>query len=238
MTTATARLSPSIVTDRVGWRHRLASGATGVGISGLILFGLSQAQKTKVPPPPPPIEDLRAVVLSVPPPPPPRVEMLEPPPPMPVQLETAPSASAIKIALAPPSVPAARPLAKPNFDFSPDAFRPDGETRTWSPDHVFQRSDVDQPPVAVFRKTPDIPFSLLRRIATPRVTLLFIVTTDGKAKDIRLVHSVEPEFDARILDALREWRFRPAIRNGRKVNCMVHQGITVRTADPSPFSVP
>ena len=154
--------------------------------------------------------------------------------------DEAPSTSSVRIAPTPIPITQLITVAKPSmslqFTFDPGEFRPGGGD--WQPDvdHVFQRSEVDQQVVAVFKKAPRIPTTLLREVKNPRVTVLFVVNTDGSVENVRLLRGQQPEFDRLIMDAISEWRFRPAMRKGKKVRCMTELPVYVKAPASNPFS--
>jgi len=47
--------------------------------------------------------------------------------------------------------------------------------------------------------------------------------------------SDKPRFDELMSKKLQEWKFFPAIKDGRKVRCLAEQTITVRWSSGSPF---
>lgn len=82
-------------------------------------------------------------------------------------------------------------------------------------DDVFDDVDLDQKPKVVFDVAPSLPPALRRRAATVVVT--FYVTADGRVESPTVFKSSDPEFDACVLSALRQWRFEPGRRNNQPV---------------------
>ncbi|HEX9781191.1 MAG TPA: energy transducer TonB [Opitutaceae bacterium] len=220
--------------------HRLASIIGGMIVSSLILIGISRAQKTQIPPQSPPIEELRAMVIEPPPPPPSQakaepsaVRVRE------VELEPQPKEDGIAIAaaiLAPtiPVPPVPEHLITLNFDMLSEEAE---EAPPPSATYVFQSTQVDQRPMPLYRKTPDVTRRLLDSVKNPRATLLFVVNVDGSVEDIHVLRAPSKEFGEVMVDAVKEWRFSPAKRAGRKVRCLVQLPIFVRPPNASPFSL-
>jgi protein TonB len=50
------------------------------------------------------------------------------------------------------------------------------------------------------------------------VTLAFVVDTEGRARDIRVVKSLGMGADEKAIQAVEKWKFTPAMRDGRPVN--------------------
>lgn len=53
------------------------------------------------------------------------------------------------------------------------------------------------------------------------VVLFAIVDTDGIAKDIKVVHPLGLGLDEKAIEAIRQWRFRPGMKNGKSVAVFV-----------------
>lgn len=205
-------------------RRRLLSAGGAVGVSLLILLGLSLAQKAEVDEPVTPLEDLRAVYVPDPPPPPPRIGKVSTPPELIFHLAESPSDSPIQFAASPPAVESyAPPTAVPDFTFASELFKPMSDSIEFSVDHVFRKSEVDQSPVPIYQKPPVLPPGILAGVEDPRLTLMFVVKGDGTVDLVRLLRSANDAVDAVVIDAIKAWRFKPAVRNGKRVSCWVQQ---------------
>jgi TonB family protein len=56
--------------------------------------------------------------------------------------------------------------------------------------------------------------------------------------EVRLMHgSTDEEFDESVIEAIREWRFSPAVRKGQKVRCWVEQALIVKLSGGTAFEV-
>lgn len=222
---------------------RVASVMIGVGVSLGLFLGLAFVQRQRVTPPPPMVDDLRAVALPVLPPPP-TTEQEEPVPifdQAAIQLAASPSPdSSIKLPAAPipsDSVPPVR--AVPRFDLSPGTVKPSTELLDRDVNHIYNRTEVDQKPVAIFRKTPELSAAQINTIKRMKVAFMLVAAVDGKATNIQMVDSSgSAEVDQACIAALREWRFKPAIKKGRPVRCWVHQNIIFKISSSNPFELP
>ena len=196
-------------------------------------------QNTDIVETPPPVADLQSIVLEPPPPPPPEIAMREPPPPTVLDLEPLPSDNVVKIAVAPLFYEIPLPEAEPVLEISLDAFRPDSIDAESNPDHIFQYKDVDQHPVATSRVKPQASGKDMRGLDDPRVVVSLVVTRAGTGRNITLVESSgRKELDYKVIDALAQWQFRPAIRNGVPVNCLVIQSVRIKSPNNgSPFGL-
>ncbi len=217
----------------------------GLACAGLIFGVLSLSRTADEGGPAPEVYAARQVVLPVDVPPPSSA-----PQPMnvaafasPIQLEIAATVSPVHIQV--PDVPllageqlppVARPTVAARFDLTRSAVRPvqdggEAETR-----RIFDRSEVDQRPMVLQRVQPPISFVKVRNMATPRTTMLLVVNADGTVGEVRLLASSQDrDFDQIMMATIREWRFSPAVRKGRKVRCWVEQAVTVRVDQGSRF---
>lgn len=94
-----------------------------------------------------------------------------------------------------------------------------GPTRTLEPrDGAPASRFADSPPVPVTNPAPRYPSAALRRGDAGEVLLRVHVGTDGLPKQIDLVDgSGSGLLDRAATEAMRGWRFRPAMRNGQPV---------------------
>jgi TonB family protein len=60
------------------------------------------------------------------------------------------------------------------------------------------------------------------------VVLLVVVSSEGKASDIRMIKSPGMGLDEKAIEAVREWRFKPATKDGKAVDAQVPVEITFR----------
>ena len=82
---------------------------------------------------------------------------------------------------------------------------------------IFTIADLDQKPRPLVQPPPSYPFELRRRKVEGSVSVLFVVDEDGRVVDPRVERSTDPAFDRPALEAIRQWRFEPAVRAGQKV---------------------
>jgi TonB family protein len=70
--------------------------------------------------------------------------------------------------------------------------------------------EAAQPPEALATPDPlvDAP------VTTPKITVSFIIGTDGRVHSPLILESLGPLGDRIVLDAVRAWRYRPATCNG------------------------
>lgn len=85
-------------------------------------------------------------------------------------------------------------------------------------DVVMTDESVDVPPRPSARVVPEYPARARKDFVTGYVTLSFLVGTDGAVEDLRVLDA-QPRgvFEESALAAMRQWRFSPAMYQGRPV---------------------
>ncbi|MHB1156166.1 MAG: energy transducer TonB [Phycisphaerales bacterium] len=86
-------------------------------------------------------------------------------------------------------------------------------------DRAFDLSEIDQKPRAVFQSAPLYPAELRSKKIEGVATIIFIVNAAGKVENARVEKSTHPAFSKPALDAVRKWKFEPAVRAGQRVAC-------------------
>jgi len=87
---------------------------------------------------------------------------------------------------------------------------------------AFNLNEVDQPPRPIRVFPPQYPFLAKRDGIEGRVVLRIVVDSEGNAKEAE-VDSAEPEgiFEEAALKVVERYKFRPAMKGGKPVNCIV-----------------
>lgn len=88
---------------------------------------------------------------------------------------------------------------------------------------IFDLEELDEIPKAISRVSPIYPDTMRRAGLNGRVVMLFIVDEKGMVKNARVESSTNPAFSRPALDALRKWRFKPGVKDGRKVKTKMRQ---------------
>jgi len=90
----------------------------------------------------------------------------------------------------------------------------------------------DSEPVPVNRVQPDYPASAYRDRVEGTVLVGIVVDPEGRAGTVDLVRrSGNRELDRAAVDAVKQWTFEPAVRNGRAVEGRVEVPVTFRIDD-------
>jgi len=85
-----------------------------------------------------------------------------------------------------------------------------------SDEHVYELEEGIKPPRLVRQVNPD--YSGVRGVRVKgSVVIAVVITSQGTSKDPRVVQSLHPEVDRCAVDAVRQWRFAPAQKDGKPV---------------------
>jgi TonB family protein len=88
-------------------------------------------------------------------------------------------------------------------------------------------------PIPLRKVDPKYPPELRTSHVDGEVVLYAIIRKDGSVDSIQLVHSVDPNLDANAMEALAQWKFRPAEKHGEPVDLEAVVHIPFRSRGPS-----
>jgi len=101
-------------------------------------------------------------------------------------------------------------------------------------DHIPKLGPGMTPPRAILAPDPDYPDAARRAKKQGTVVLRCIVGEDGLVRDAQVKTSLRGDLDASALQAVREWKFEPATKDGKPVAVQVNVEVTFRLyKDPS-----
>lgn len=86
-------------------------------------------------------------------------------------------------------------------------------------------------PVVVSEKKPAYTAAAMRAKITGSVEMTAVIGVDGKPSDIKVVRSLDPGLDKNAIEALSEWRFKPATKDGTAVPVLVTIEMTFTLRD-------
>lgn len=86
-------------------------------------------------------------------------------------------------------------------------------------ENAFNLSEIDQKPRPIMQGAPVYPATMRSKKVEGVVTVLFIVDQTGKVTNPRVEKSSHPEFERPAVEAVRQWKFEPAIKGGQRVPC-------------------
>jgi len=99
---------------------------------------------------------------------------------------------------------------------------------------VYTKDDKDvKPPVVVADKKPSYTAAAMRKKIEGGVELQAVVDKEGRPTDVKVVKSLDKEngLDAEAVAALKEWRFKPATKDGKPVLMKVSVEMTFTLRD-------
>jgi protein TonB len=84
-------------------------------------------------------------------------------------------------------------------------------------DAIFDIGDLDEQARPIFQAAPVYPSDLRRQKVEGIVYVVFLVDPTGRVQQPKVERSPNPGFDKPAIDAVKQWRFEPAVRGGEKV---------------------
>ncbi len=79
----------------------------------------------------------------------------------------------------------------------------------------------DDPPVPVRTPPPDYPDKLKRDGVSGMVVVNVVIEVDGKVSEVEVRNSTNAEFEAPAVEAVKNWRFKPAKKGGSAIRSKV-----------------
>lgn len=83
-------------------------------------------------------------------------------------------------------------------------------------ENAFSLAEIDQKPRAIFQAAPVYPAG--KRALEVVVSVVFVVDQTGKVTNPRVEKSTDPAFEKPAVDAVKQWKFEPAIKAGKRVS--------------------
>jgi protein TonB len=93
-------------------------------------------------------------------------------------------------------------------------------------DPVYSLKEVDQPPVATSQPPVVYPRTLRTQRLEGSVDVGFVVSAKGTVQDPHAVSSTNEGFEQAAIDAVKKWKFKPAMKDGKPVNTKVLVTVT------------
>lgn len=85
------------------------------------------------------------------------------------------------------------------------------------------------PPKLIYMPEPEFPVKALKEHRSGVVEVSMVVDETGSPTDVKVTKSLSPDFDAKALDAVRRYRFEPALKNGKPVSKVVQISVDFHT---------
>ena len=84
-------------------------------------------------------------------------------------------------------------------------------------DAMLTMTEIDQKPRCVFQTQPQSPTEMHGKKVEGVVSLIFVVDATGRVTNPRVEKSSHRAFEKPALDALKQWKFEPALKGGQRV---------------------
>jgi len=87
--------------------------------------------------------------------------------------------------------------------------------------HIERNQQLPLPPVS--QEYPNYPDEAKKKQLEDQVVVRYVIGKNGRVIDVQIIdHAKEPMFDQATVDAIRKWRFRPMIKDGKPIE-VVHE---------------
>lgn len=86
-------------------------------------------------------------------------------------------------------------------------------------DEAFSLAEIDQKPRTIFQSQPIYPSEMRGKRLEGVVNVIFVIDPAGKVINPRVEKSTHVAFEKPALDAVRRWKFEPAVKGGQRVAC-------------------
>ena len=98
----------------------------------------------------------------------------------------------------------------------------------WFGGNVFHGGNGISAPQLIFRVEPDYTDAARKARHQGTVVLYAVVDSDGKVRDLRVVRALGLGLDEKALEAVKQWKFRPGMKDGRPVSVAASIEVTFR----------
>jgi protein TonB len=85
-------------------------------------------------------------------------------------------------------------------------------------EEAFNAADIDQQPRVMMQTSPVYPSELRGKKIEGDVVLIFIVDDAGRVSSPKVLKSTHAAFDKPALDAVKQWKFEPGLKAGKRVS--------------------
>ena len=85
-------------------------------------------------------------------------------------------------------------------------------------EEAFSAADIDQQPRVMIQTSPVYPGELRGKKLEGEVMLIFIVDDAGRVTSPKVVKSTHQAFEKPALDAVKQWKFEPGLKAGKRVS--------------------
>jgi len=116
--------------------------------------------------------------------------------------------------------------AKPPAAAQPKPPAKEPELQRLATDPVYSLKEVDQAPIATSQQQAVYPKTLRTQRLEGSVDVGFTITSKGVVQDPHAVSSTNEAFEQAAIDAVKKWKFKPGMKDGKPVNTKVQVTLT------------
>ncbi len=215
---------------------RISLGAFGGTI--LIFSALSLSQLNKIEPVAEETADRIEMFVPPPPPPPPaQIETEEKPKQVPMDVDITLDVDKTNMTYRPVDAAfRARIRTDDQMDVNLDNFKKPSVTEGLE-DLIYDSADVDEAPSRSYAPSPTFPNKYTKKYKNMRFIVLYAVDEKGRPYNIHVLDTPDIELNKFVVKWIKQWRCRPAKKNGKKVKSWVRHAVRVNFGSGSPFSL-
>ncbi len=96
---------------------------------------------------------------------------------------------------------------------------------------AFDVADLERRPEVISQVPPAYPAELRKARIEGMVTIVLLLDDEGRVQDPRVENSSRPEFEKPALEAVRRWRFKPGMKEGKPVKTYLRIPIRFRISN-------
>lgn len=102
---------------------------------------------------------------------------------------------------------------------------------------IVELNEVTDQPIATHKVPPEYPSKLKNQKVEGSAEVEFVVTTEGRVSQARVVRASHPGFEQPALKAIAQWKFTPGKIAGKPVNTRMYQDLSYSIATDDAFQV-
>lgn len=99
----------------------------------------------------------------------------------------------------------------------------------YSAEPIYNMGKAVTMPRSIYAPNPSYTESARRAKVSGDVLLQIVVGSDGRVKEAKVLRSLEPSLDASALEAVRTWKFEPAVKDGHPVALRIQVSTSFRS---------
>jgi protein TonB len=99
-------------------------------------------------------------------------------------------------------------------------------------DGVYRVGGGVSPPKLICPVEPEYTAEALQAKIEGQVSLLLRINAKGDPQDIEVVRSLDPALDLKAIEAVRQWKFHPAEKDGKPVSVMANAEVGFARPNP------